>query len=329
MTVNGWLQIALYLAVLLALVKPLGSYMARVFEGQSLFGLDKVIGPLERTIYRVAGVRVSTEMNWRTYAAAVLLFSAAGLLLTYGVQRIQDWSMFARLNPQGMAAVEPGLAFNTAVSFTTNTNWQNYGGEYTMSYLTQMVGLTVHNFTSAATGMAILMALIRGLVRRNATSLGNFWVDLTRATLYVLLPLALILALVFVSQGVIQNFQAYKTVPLVQAASYTQPKTDTAGNPIKDAAGNVVNDTIAVPTQTIPMGPVASQLAIKHLGTNGGGFFNANSAHPFENPNGLTDFLQVLAQTMIAAALCYTFGKMVGDTRQGWAVLAAMLIILV
>jgi len=327
MTANGWIQIALYLVVLLLLVKPLGSYMARVFERKSLFGLDKVLGPVERGIYKVAGIKPEAEMSWQTYTIAVLLLSAAGLLLTYGIERTQQWHGHT-LNPAGQSNVDPALAFNTAASFTTNTNWQNYGGETTMSYLTQMLGLVFHNFTSAATGIAVALALIRGLARRNAAGIGNFWFDMTRTVLYILLPLSIVLALVLVSQGVIQNFSDYKTVPLVAATSYQQPKVDAAGNPVKDAKGNVVTDTIAVATQTLPMGPVASQLAIKHLGTNGGGFFNTNSAHPFESPNGLTDFLMVLAQTCIAAALCYTFGKMVGDLRQGWALLATMLIIL-
>ncbi|HVX85567.1 MAG TPA: potassium-transporting ATPase subunit KdpA [Phycisphaerae bacterium] len=325
MTALGWFQVLLYVGVLLALVKPLGTYMARVFEGQGLFGLDRLLGPIERSIYRVAGVDAASEMRWQTYAGAVLLLSLVGLVFTYGVERLQG---ILPANPQGMSGVEPGLAFNTAASFTTNTNWQNYGGETTMSYLTQMLGLTIHNFFSAATGIAVLIALIRGLARKSGATLGNFWVDVTRCTLYILLPLSVVFALALVSQGVLQNFSPYKTVPLVQGTSYTQPKLDAAGHTVVDAGGHAISETVAVTTQTLPMGPAASQIAIKHLGTNGGGFFNANSAHPFENPTALTDFLEVLAQTVIAAALCYTFGKMVGDTRQGWAVLAAMLVIL-
>jgi potassium-transporting ATPase potassium-binding subunit len=328
MTANGWIQIAIYLVALLLLVKPLGSYMARVFERKPLFGLDKILGPIERATYKVAGVKPEAEMTWQTYAIAVILFSAAGLLLTYGLERTQQWHGHL-LNPAGQSNVEPGLAFNTAASFTTNTNWQNYGGETTMSYLTQMVGLVFHNFTSAATGIAVAIALIRGLTRRSANGIGNFWFDMTRTVLYILLPLSVLLALVFVSQGVIQNFSDYKTVPLAQATSYQNPRLDKDGNAVKDKDGNAITDAVAVTTQTLPMGPVASQLAIKHLGTNGGGFFNVNSAHPFESPNGTTDFLMVLAQTCLAAGICYTFGKMVGDTRQGWALLAAMLIILV
>ncbi|MCL2647911.1 MAG: potassium-transporting ATPase subunit KdpA [Phycisphaerales bacterium] len=306
MTLNGWMQICLFFVVLLLLVKPLGSYMARVFMGKSLFGLNSVLGPVERLTYRVCGIRAEDEMSWKSYAWALVLFSAVGLLLTYGIERTQQWHG-RLLNPAGQGNVEPNLAYNTAASFTTNTNWQNYSGETTMSYLTQMAALTFHNFTSAATGIAVAIALIRGLSRRSAASIGNFWTDIVRAALYILMPLSIVLAMLLVSQGVIQNFSPYKTVPLVQAT-----KT-----------------TAAVTTQTLPMGPAASQIAIKHLGTNGGGFFNANSAHPFESPTALTDFLELLGETVIAAALCYTFGLMVGDKRQGWALLAAMLIILV
>jgi K+-transporting ATPase ATPase A chain len=292
MTSNGILQIALYLLVLLALAKPLGAYMARVYENKP-FGLDRLLGPVERGIYRLTGVRRDEEMDWKVYALCALLFSAVGVLFLYALQRLQGW---LPLNPQKFGAVSPDSSLNTASSFVTNTNWQGYAGETTMSYLTQMAGLAVQNFVSAATGMAILIAFIRGLVRRSTQTIGNFWVDLTRSTLYILLPLSLVFALVLVSQGVVQTLSPYPTT---------------------------------VAGQALAMGPVASQVAIKHLGTNGGGFFNANAAHPFENPTPLTDFLLVLAQTMIAAALCYTFGKMVGDTRQGWAILAAMLLVLV
>ena len=305
MTAYGLLQIGVYFVILLALAKPLGGYMARVYEGQPS-GLDRVLGPLERLLYRLSGVRPEEGMDWKVYALAMLLFNAAGLLLVYLVQRLQG---VLPLNPQGMGAVTPDSSFNTAVSFASNTNWQGYGGETTMSYLTQMLGLTVQNFVSAATGMAVLVALIRGLRLRSAQTVGNFWVDMTRSTLYILLPLALVLALVLVSQGVVQNFSPYQTVTLVQ--------------PTIDAGGN------AVTQQVLPMGPAASQIAIKQLGTNGGGFFNVNSAHPFENPTPLANFLEMLAILLIPAALCYTFGKMVGDTRQGWALLTAMTIILV
>ncbi|MCG3156764.1 MAG: Potassium-transporting ATPase potassium-binding subunit [bacterium] len=305
MTLNGYLQIGFYLVVLIALAKPLGLYMARVYEGKS-FGLDRVLGPFERLLYRLCGVRNKEEMNWKTYALAMLLFNFAGLFVVYALQRLQQW---LPLNPQGFGAVTPDSSFNTAVSFASNTNWQGYGGETTMSYLTQMLGLTVQNFVSAAAGMATLVALIRGLARRTAQTIGNFWVDLTRTTLYILLPLAVLLALLQVSQGVIQNFGAYQSVPLLQ--------------PTVDANGNVVTE------QLLPMGPAASQIAIKQLGTNGGGFFNVNSAHPFENPTPLSNFFEMLAILLIPASLCYTFGKMVGDSRQGWAVLAAMTIVFV
>ena len=305
MTLNGYLQIAFYVVVLIALAKPLGSYMARVYEGKA-FGLDRVLGPFERLIYRVCGVRSDEEMNWKTYALVMLLFNFAGLLVVYALQRLQH---LLPLNTQGFGAITPDSSFNTAISFASNTNWQGYGGETTMSYLTQMLALTVQNFVSAAAGMATLVALIRGLARKSAQTIGNFWVDLVRSTLYILLPLAITLALIQVSLGVIQNFSAYQSVPLLQ--------------PTVDANGNAVTE------QVLPMGPAASQVAIKQLGTNGGGFFNVNSAHPFENATPLSNFLEMLAILLIPAALCYTFGKMVGDTRQGWAILAAMTIIFV
>ncbi len=305
MTVNGLLQIGFFILVLVLLTKPLGLYMARVYQGQTV-GIDRILGPFERLIYRLAGVKPDEEMDWKTYTLGMLLFSLAGLILLYGLQRVQG---FLPLNPQGFGAVTPDSSFNTAASFVTNTNWQGYSGETTMSYLTQMIGLTVQNFVSAATGMAALVALIRGIARYTASTIGNFWVDLVRSTLYILLPLAVVVALVFVSQGVVQTFGAYQSVPLLQ--------------PTTDANGNAVTD------QVLALGPAASQIAIKQLGTNGGGFFNANSAHPFENPTPLTNFVELLAIGQIAAALCYTFGKMVGDTRQGWAILAAMLIVLV
>ena len=328
MTPNGLLQIALYLVVLLALVRPLGAYMARVYEGQRTW-LDRLLRPLERLIYGIGGVNAHVEMDWKVYAAAALLFKLACVFAVYGLQRTQAWLSPAALNPQGFSAVGPDLSLNTAISFATNTNWQNYGGENTMTYLTQMAGLAVQNFTSAAWGMAVLVALIRGLARHNAATIGNFWVDLTRSTLYILLPMSLVLATVLLSQGVIQNFSSYKTVTLVQPTTYDNPKKDAAGNALKDDKGNPLTEKATLATQDLPMGPVASQLAIKHLGTNGGGFFNANAAHPFENPTPLSDFLLILGQTVIAAALCYTFGTMVHDTRQGWAILAAMMILLV
>jgi potassium-transporting ATPase potassium-binding subunit len=303
MTLNGWLQLMLYFVVLIALAKPLGAFMARVYDGQST-RLDRVIGPIERLIYRLSGVNPQAEMNWKTYALAMLLFNLFGLIAVYLLQRAQG---VLPLNPQGLGAVSPDSSFNTAVSFATNTNWQGYGGEVTMSYLTQMLALTVQNFVSAATGMAIVVALIRGLRARSAQTIGNFWVDVVRTTLYILLPLAIVLAVILVSQGVIQNFNAYQPVSLLQAA--------------KDANGN------AVTQQVLPMGPAASQIAIKQLGTNGGGFFNVNSSHPFENATPISNFAEVLSILLIPAALCYTFGRMVKDTRQGWALLAAMTIV--
>jgi K+-transporting ATPase ATPase A chain len=293
------------MVVLIALAKPLGTFMARVYQGEHAF-LDPVLRPVEKLIYRLSGVHPDEEMNWKVYAFAMLLFNGLGLLVVYALQRLQG---FLPLNPQGFGAVTPDSSWNTAVSFATNTNWQGYGGETTMSYLTQMLGMTVQNFVSAATGMAIVVAMIRGLVRHTAKTIGNFWVDLTRSVLYILLPLAFVLALVLVSQGVVQTFSQYKTAALLQ------PTTDANGN--------------AVTQQVLAVGPAASQIAIKQLGTNGGGFFNANSAHPFENPTPLSNFLEMLAILLIPAALCYTFGKMVGDTRQGWAILAAMTVIFV
>jgi K+-transporting ATPase ATPase A chain len=324
MTANGVLQFALYFVVLIALAKPLGWYMARVYAGQPV-GLDRILGPIERLIYRLCGVKDGEEMDWKTYAVAMLIFNLLGLLVVYLLQRLQA---ILPLNPQALGAITPDSSFNTAASFATNTNWQGYGGEVTMSYLTQMLGLNVQNFISAAAGMATLVALIRGIARRTTETIGNFWVDLTRSTLYILLPLSLILALILVSQGVVQTFRSYQTVPLVQAQSYETPKLDAQGNAIVDASGNPVMETVAVTEQTLPLGPAASQVAIKQLGTNGGGFFNVNSAHPYENPNPLTNFLEMLSILLIPAALCYTFGVMVGDKRQGWAILAAMTIIL-
>ena len=324
MTVNGIFQLILFFAVVLALVKPLGWYMARVYEGMPI-GLDRALGPFERAIYRLCGVRADEEMGWKTYALAMLLFNATGVLALYLLQRLQG---VLPLNPQGFGAVPPDLAFNTAVSFVTNTNWQAYGGESTLSYLTQMAGLTVQNFVSAATGMAILIALIRGLARRNAATIGNFWVDLLRGTLYILLPLSLLLALGLVAQGVVQTFDRYQTATLLQPVAYDKPVTDAIGQAVLDKGQPRMEPAIAS-QQIVAVGPAASQIAIKHLGTNGGGFFNANAAHPFESPTPLTDFLLVLAEALIAAGLTYTFGKMVGDTRQGWVLLAAMLIVLV
>src|SRR5262245_50854742 len=325
MTANAFLQIGIYLVVLIGLAKPLGGFMARVYDGRPTF-LDTPLRPLEHLIYRLCGVRPDQGMTWRTYAVAMLWFNALGLFVVYALQRLQG---FLPLNPQGFGAVTPDSSFNTAMSFATNTNWQGYGGESTMSYLTQMLGLTVQNFVSAATGMATVAAFIRGFSRATTRDIGNFWVDLTRTVLYIMLPLSLVLAVILVSQGVIQNFSAYRTVPLVQATTATNPVKDADGNPVLDEKGQPKTETSTVTEQQLPMGPAASQIAIKQLGTNGGGFFNVNSAHPYENPTPLSNFLEMLSILLISAALCYTFGQMVGDTRQGWAVLAAMTVIFV
>ena len=325
MNIYSWFQLIFYMVVLLALAKPLGTFMAKVYQGEKTF-LDPVFGPLERLLYRLAGVHADEEMNWKVYAIALMVFNVLGLLVVYALQRLQG---YLPLNPQGFGAVTPNSSWNTAVSFATNTNWQGYGGETTMSYLTQMAALTVQNFMSAATGMAAVIAMIRGLARHTTDKIGNFWVDLTRTTLYILLPLAFVLSLALVSQGVVQTFSEYKTATLLQPTSFQQPKTDANGNPVKDASGNPVMDTVPLTDQTLAVGPAASQIAIKQLGTNGGGFFNVNSAHPYENPTPFANFLEMLSILMIPAALVYTFGKMVGDTRQGWAILAAMTIIFV
>lgn len=305
MTTFIWLQIGLYLIILLLLVKPLGSYMAHVYQGERTF-VSPVIHPAERFIYRVLGIRADEEMDWKTYAIAMLILNFVGLVFLYALLRLQS---VLPLNPQNLGAVKPDLSFNTAVSFSTNTNWQSYGGETTLSYLVQMVGLAVHMFLSAATGMAILIALIRGFMKHSGNTIGNFWVDMTRGVLYVLLPLSFVLALVLVSQGVVQTFTGYHSVSFLQST--------------QDADGKTVIQ------QILALGPAASQIAIKQLGTNGGGFFNVNSAHPFENPTPFANFLEMLAILIIPASLCYTFGKMVGDTRKGWAILAAMTILFV
>jgi K+-transporting ATPase ATPase A chain len=325
MTASGVFQLVFYVVVLLALAKPLGAYMARVYEGRP-FGLDRVLGPVERLIYRLCGVRPDEEMTWKNYAIAMLLFNFAGLFVLYGLQRLQQ---FLPLNPQGLGAVSPDSSFNTAVSFATNTNWQGYGGETTMSYLTQMLGLTVQNFVSAAAGMATLIAFIRGFTRRSAQTIGNFWVDLVRTTLYILLPLAFVGALILVSQGVVQTFGAYAKINVVQQTTYDEPVTGPDGQPVLDAKGQPQTKKSTLTEQVLAVGPAASQIIIKQLGTNGGGFFNVNSAHPFENATPLSNFVEVLAILLISGALCYTFGVMVKDTRQGWAVLGAMTIVFV
>jgi potassium-transporting ATPase potassium-binding subunit len=309
---NGTLQILLYLAVLFALVKPLGGYMARVYTGKVQW-----LGAVERVFYRLGGIDEAREMTWKQYTLSVLAFSLGGLVLLYCMLR---WQSHLPWNPMAMADLTPHLAFNTAVSFITNTNWQSYGGESTLSYFSQFFGLTMQNFASAAAGMAVLVALIRGLARKHSTTLGNFWVDLLRGNLYILLPLALIWTMLLAGQGVVQTFGASVTVPMVESQQVAE---------VKDASGTITTPASTVSEQTLAVGPAASQIAIKQLGTNGGGFFNVNSAHPFENPTPFANFLEMLAILMIPAALCYTFGVMIGDRRQGWAVLAAMTIIFV
>lgn len=320
MTENGIFQVLLYLAALLICIKPLGTYMARVYQGEL-----HSLGSIESIFYRLCNIDPKQEMGWKSYLSTMLYLNLLGLLAVYAIQRLQ---FHLPLNPQDFASVAPDLSFNTAASFITNTNWQAYGGESTLSYLTQMLGLTVQNFLSAATGMSLVIALIRGITKHETTNLGNFWVDTIRGTLYILLPLSIILAIILSSQGIIQNYKPYKKINLTQTFTYQQQKTDSAGTAVKDAQGNPVMENITASEQIIPMGPVASQIAIKQLGTNGGGFFNTNSAYPFENPNPLTNFLEMLAILLIPAALCYTFGKMVNDKRQGWAIFIAMFILL-
>jgi K+-transporting ATPase ATPase A chain len=305
MSINIIIQITIFLLILLLTVKPLGIYMARIYEGKPA-GLNVLLAPVERWIYRLTRVNPMQGMSWKTYAVAVMLFNVLGIISVYILQRLQ---FFLPLNPMSIPKVAPDLAFNTAMSFATNTNWQSYGGETTLSYFTQMLGLTVQNFVSAATGMAVLIAVIRGFIQKQIETIGNFWVDLVRSVLYILLPLSIILSLVLVSQGVVQTFTPSTKAELLQS--------------IRDADGKTVTE------QVIALGPVASQIAIKQLGTNGGGFFNVNSSHPFENPTPLSNLLELLAILLISAGLCYTFGYMVRDRRQGWAILAAMLIIFI
>jgi potassium-transporting ATPase potassium-binding subunit len=320
MTANGWFQIVFFLLLILAVTKPLGVFMTRVFNRERTF-LDPVLRPLERVIYRLTGVDEKHEMRWTEYAVAMLLFSAVSMLLLYLMQRVQGHLPF---NPQKFAGVGPEhLAFNTAASFTTNTNWQAYAGESTMSYFTQMAGLAFHNFVSAATGIALAIAFIRGVARRQMQTIGNFWVDMVRSTLWVLLPFALVGALVLVSQGVVQNLRPYDTVKLLEPQQVQHVNPD--GKPAVDASGKPVMDTIA--TQTIAQGPVASQEIIKEWGTNGGGFFNANSAHPFENPSPLTNMIELFAIFAVSAGLTYTLGRMTGSQAHGWAVWGAMAVL--
>ena len=303
MTENGLFQIILYFVTLWLLAKPLGVYMAAVYENRPVL-INRLLAPLEAWVYRFSGVKPEQEMRWKEYAAALLWFNLFGGLAVFALQMLQA---YLPLNPQQMNNVSVDSAFNTAVSFITNTNWQGYSGETTMSYLTQMLGLSVQNFVSAATGIAVLVAMIRGFQRKHSETIGNFWTDLTRGILYILMPLSFVLALVLAGQGVVQTFKPYHTLPLVEQIGTATEKT----------------------TQTLALGPAASQVAIKQLGTNGGGFFNANSAHPFENPTPLSNFLEMLSLLLIPAALCHTFGKMVGDSRQGWAILSAMTLVMV
>jgi potassium-transporting ATPase potassium-binding subunit len=323
MSAAAQILIIVYLAVALLCVKPLGLYIANVMEGRPIWPL-RLGAPIERWIYRLCGINPAVEMGWKQYALALVVFNTLGALMVYLLQRLQLWLPF---NPQHFANVSPDSAFNTAISFITNTNWQGYSGESTMSYLSQMVGLAVQNFLSASTGIVVAIALIRGFARHGAQAIGNYWVDMTRTILYVLLPLATLIAVLLVSQGVLQNLSPYKDVTTIETLQYEQPKLDAAGNPLKDAKGDPVMENVTTRTQTLPMGPIASQEAIKELGTNGGGFLNANSAHPYENPTPLSNLIEMLAIILIPASLTYTFGRMVGDTRQGWAVLAAMAIL--
>ena len=323
MTAHAWLLLVVYLVVLLILAKPLGMYIAHVMEGNASIFLP-FGSKTESLLYQLCGIKPDVEMSWLRYALAILLFNALGALTVYALQRLQLW---LPLNPQAMANVSPDSSFNTALSFATNTDWQGYAGESTMSYLTQMSGLTVQNFFSAATGIVVVIALIRGFARHTAKSIGNAWVDLTRITMYVLLPISLVYAVFLVGQGTIQNFDAYKNVTTLDIAHYDVPKLDASGQPVKDAQGNTVMEPATTQTETLPMGPVASQEAIKMLGTNGGGFFNANSAHPYENPTPLSNFIQMLSIFLIPAALCLSFGRMVGDMRQGWVILITMTVL--
>ncbi len=322
MSATAWGQLGLYLLVLLVLSWPLGIWLARLCSGK----LPRWMLRVEAPLYRLAGTSADRSMNWVQYALALLAFNALGVLVVYALQRLQE---LLPLNPAAMAAVSPDSAFNTAVSFVTNTNWQGYAGESTMIYLTQMLALTVQNFFSAATGIAVVFALIRGFAARSSGVVGNFWVDLTRVTAWLLLPLSLVFAVFLVSQGAIQNFDKYQDVATLEVTHYQQPKNGPDGQPLKDDKGNPVMEDAKTSTQTLAMGPVASQEAIKMLGTNGGGFFNANSAHPYENPTALANFVQMLSIFLIPAALCFAFGREVGDRRQGWAVLVAMTILFV
>src|SRR6266487_4453 len=324
MNTNGWLQLALYVVALVVITKPMGLYLMRVLDANGKTWLDPVFHPLERLTYRVMGVDSHKEHDWKQYTLAMLLFSLVGCLFTYAILRLQH---LLPLNPQGLGPVSPDLAFNTAVSFTTNTNWQSYGGESTMSYLSQMVALVIHNFASAAVGIALAAALVRGIARHSAKTLGNFWVDLVRVTYYLLIPICLVFAVFLVSQGIIQNFKPYTKARLLEPMKITVEKKNEKGESVKGTDGKPVMEEQIVEEQAIVQGPVASQIAIKMLGTNGGGYVNANAAHPFENPTPLSNFIQILSIFAIGNGLTYYLGRMVKNQKHGWTVWAAMLIL--
>ncbi|HSY74923.1 MAG TPA: potassium-transporting ATPase subunit KdpA, partial [Dongiaceae bacterium] len=321
MNAHQWLELALYLGALILVTKPLGIYLGRVFDANGKTFLDPIFRPLEKLTYWIFRVDPAKEQGWKQYTFAMLVFSLVNLLFTYAILRLQN---FLPLNPQHFPALSEHLAFNTAVSFTTNTNWQSYGGESTMSYLSQMVALTIHNFFSAAVGMAVAAALVRGIARHTATTIGNFWVDVTRITYYLLLPICLVFAIFLVSQGMIQNFKPYTSAKLIESQTISVAKVDTNGKPVLDAKGNPVMENQTLDTQTIVQGPMASQVAIKMLGTNGGGYTNANAAHPFENPTPLSNFLQMLALLCIGSALTYHLGRETKNQKHGWSVWSAM-----
>jgi len=324
MDMYGWLQLAAYVGVLLLLTKPMGLYLLRVLDNEGRTFLDPVLKPVERLFYRLFRVDPKQEQDWKQYTISMLMFSLVSLLFTYIILRIQH---LLPMNPHNLGPLNPDLAFNTAASFTTNTNWQSYGGESTMSYFSQMVGLALHNFLSAAVGIAIAAALVRGIARHTARTIGHFWVDVVRVNLYLLLPICLIYAVFLISQGMIQNFNAYDTVKLVEPYTIQVPKKDAAGQDMKDAQGKAVMEDQQVDTQTIAQGPMASQVAIKMLGTNGGGFMNANAAHPYENPTPLSNFIQMLSIFLIPSGLTYYLGRMVKNRRHGWAVWGAMAVL--
>jgi K+-transporting ATPase ATPase A chain len=324
MDILGWFQLALYLGLLVLITKPLGLYLMQVLDRDGKTLLDPVVRPIERLTYRVCGIDASKEQDWKAYTIAMLIFSCVGMLFTYAILRLQN---FLPLNPQAMVAVPDHLAFNTAAAFITNTDWQSYGGESTMSYLSQMVALTIHNFTSAAVGIAVAAALVRGVARHTSETVGNFWVDIIRSTYYLLLPICVVFALVLVSQGMIQNFKPYDTAQLTEKETTQVAKTDDKGNPVNDASGKPIMVDQAVTTQSIVEGPMASQVAIKMLGTNGGGYTNANGAHPFENPTPLSNFLQILSIFAIPSALTYYLGRMVKNQAHGWSVWTAMTVL--